>query len=292
MVIKNHDIKYHLYADDTQLYKSVPSTDFNHLCLSIGHCIEDVKIWMNVNKLKLNEDKTEVLLCNTNKDVESTEKHIHIESEKVPITEKVKNLGVYFDSKLSMSPQVNHLCKIMYLELRKISQLSFLSENSLKTLISSFMFSRLDYCNSLLANLPDETLNKLQRFQNQAARLVLKKRKRDHITPMLIKLHWLPVKARVIYKSAVLTHKCVHNRAPLYLSSLIKPYIPQRSLRSGDHSLLETPKNFPKKLGERSFTHFSPKIWNSLPLSLRQITSETAFKSRLKTHLMKTYLDC
>lgn len=167
---------------------------------------------------------------------------------------------------------------------------SFLNENSLKTLISSFMFSKLDYCNSLYANLPDDALNKLQRFQNQAAKIVLKKKKSDHVTPLLLYLHWLPVKARIVYKTAVLCHKCIHKKSPSYLSSLIHLYVPSRSLRSENQMLLRVPKKGSKKFAERAFSHFGPVIWNSLPSTLRDTKSEIEFKSSLKTYLMKTYL--
>ena len=159
-------------------------------------------------------------------------------------------ISVYFDSKLSMEHHVNYLCTILFCELRRIGQMSmFLNECSLKTLVSSFIFSRIDYCNSLLANQPTTTLNKLQRFQNHAARLVLRKKKRDHITPMLRTLHWLPVPARLTYKIAILCHKCVNKNAPSYLSDLIEIYVPSRSLRSGDQYLLRVPMKGGKKIG-------------------------------------------
>ena len=190
-----------------------------------------------------------------------------------------------------MEHHVNYLCTILFYELRRIGHMSmFLNECSLKTLVSSFLFSRIDYCNALLANLPNTTLHKLQRFQNHAARLVLKKKKRDHITPMLRTLHWLPVSARMSYKIATLCHKCLNNKAPSYLSDLIQIHVPSRSLRSGDQYLLRVPRKGGKKLAERSFAHLAPSVWNSLPQLLRHTTSESKFKTSLKTHLMITCL--
>ena len=161
----------------------------------------------------------------------------------------------------------------------------------MKTLVSAFVFSRLDYCNSLFANLSNDVLFKLQRFQNQAARLILKCRKSDHVTPMLLELHWLPVKARILYKIAVLTHKCINKRAPLYVEDLVELYVPSRHLRSHHQCLLRVPKKGSKKLGDRSFVHVAPSVWNSLPRALREISSLAAFKSGLKTHLMREFLD-
>ena len=281
-----------MYADDTQLYKSVLPSDVKTLAVTMGQCIEDVKSWMIDNKLKLNSDKTEIILCNPKgSHIPIEVDHIRTENDKLSFSDKAKNLGVYFDSKLSMEHHVNYLCKILSCELRRIGQLSaFLNECSLKTLISSFLLSRIDYCNSLLANLPITTLNKLQRFQNHAARLVLRKKKRDHITPMLRTLHWLPVSARITYKIAILCHKCINNKAPPYLSALIQIYIPSRALRSSDQLLLRVPGRGGKKLAERSFKHLAPTVWNSLPQPLRRITSEPRFKTHLKAHLFKSFL--
>ena len=110
-------------------------------------------------------------------------------------------------------------------------------------LLFSFVPTRLDYCNSLLAGLPDNKLNKLQRIQNHAARIVLCKPRHVSATSLLRTLHWLPVKARIQYKIACLCFQCLaHNTMPPYLSDLLHPYQPSRTLRSLDTSLLSGPR--------------------------------------------------
>lgn len=146
-------------------------------------------------------------------------------------------------------------------------------------------------CNSLLSGLSKETLGKLQRIQNNAARLVLRKRKRDHITPLLKKLHWLPVQSRIVYKIAILCYKCVSNEAPAYLCNLVHKHVPCRSLRSGDKSLLSVPPKAKRKSCEGAFVHQAPLIWNSLPLNLRTSNSLQQFKRGLKTYLFQAYFD-
>ena len=120
--------------------------------------------------------------------------------------------------------------------------------------------------------------------------MILKKKKTEHVTPLLLQLHWLPVRARIAYKVAVLCHKCLHGRAPSYLVSLIDRYVPSRTLRSKDKHLLRVPKKGKKRFADRSFQHFGPAIWNSLPGHLRDTKSEITFKSGLKTHLMRLHL--
>ncbi|KAK7087711.1 hypothetical protein V1264_021725 [Littorina saxatilis] len=126
----------------------------------------------------------------------------------------------------------------------------------------------------------------LQRVQNAAARLVLKKRKRDHITPLLRSLHWLPVDTRISYKLSTLVYKCLNDSAPEYLQSSLDMYTQpsDRPLRSAADPLrLHIPRSKLASAGQRAFPSAAPSVWNSLPLELRQSPSLDAFKSRLKT---------
>ena len=167
---------------------------------------------------------------------------------------------------------------------------SYLSVASYRTLVSSFVLSRLDYCNSLFVNLPIETINRLQRLQNQAARITLRKPLREHVTPMLIQLHWLPVKARIEYKTAVLCFKCINNTAPSYLRDMLGEYVPSRPLRSANKRLLKPVTSKSQKVGGRAFSHHAPSLWNSLPSHLRELNTLSKFKTALKTYLfVKTF---
>ena len=139
-----------------------------------------------------------------------------------------------------------------------------------------------------MVNLPVELLNKLQKLQNQAARIILKKPYREHITPSLMKLHWLPVKARLTYKTAVLCYKCLNGIAPPYLANLIQEYNPTRNLRSTHRKQLVPKQCKYKRIGNRAFSCYAPTTWNSLPLEVRKATTLTKFQTLLKTHLFKT----
>ena len=97
----------------------------------------------------------------------------------------------------------------------------YLSRRSTETLIHAFVSSRIDYCNSLLYGLSTYQLNKLQRAQNAAARLIFQKSKYYHVRPLLYNLHWLPVKFRIDFKILLLTYKAINGLAPFYLQELI-----------------------------------------------------------------------
>ena len=191
-----------------------------------------------------------------------------------------------------MDVHIKYLCRILFCQLRRLGKIRpFLSTDAANKLAVSFILTRLDYCNSLLAGLPDNKLNKLQRIENHAARIVLSKPMHASATSMLKTLHRLPVKARIQYKIACLCFQCLyHNTMPSYLSDILHPYLPPRTLRSLDTSLLTIPRFCLETYGRRSFSVFDPTVWNSLPISLRKTQCFSTFKKKLKTYLFEKHL--
>ena len=191
-----------------------------------------------------------------------------------------------------MDAHIKYLWRILFCQFHRIGKIrSFLSTDAANKLAVSLIVSRLDYCNSLLAGLPDNKLNKLQRIQNRAARLVLRKSRHTSATALLKTLHRLPVKARIQYIIACLCFQCIcQNSMPPYIYDLLHPYCPSRTLRSLDTSLLTVPRFSLETFGEKSFSVFGPTVWNSLPLSFRKTQCFTTFKKKLKTNLFQIHL--
>ncbi len=151
------------------------------------------------------------------------------------------NLGVLFDDNLTLQPHVTAVCKTVYYQIHRISHIrKFLTSSAWKTIVHSLVASRLDYCNSVVGGLPDNTIHKLQSLQNSAARLVSLEKKTDHITPIVMELHGLPVHQCILFKILVVTKKALHGLALKYITDLIKPYILNRSLRLSTQQLLDT----------------------------------------------------
>ena len=156
------------------------------------------------------------------------------------------------------------------------------------TLVSAFILSRLDYCNSLLSGCPRSLILRLQKVQNNAARLILRISKREHISPHLASLHWLPIDSRIKYKLACICYNSLSTNSPPYLSDLLTVYTASHQLRScSDNSVLRRPSVRTVSYGQRSFAYSAPSAWNALPQQVRSSDSVSTFRSRTKTHLFR-----
>ena len=171
-------------------------------------------------------------------------------------------------------------------------------------LANSLVSSKLDYCNSLYNGISQANLNKIQRIQNTLARVVTNTSKFEHITPILEKLHWLPIKQRIDYKLCLLnnnnnnttfilhviksedteTYKTLQIQQPTYLYNSLSFSSHSLSTRSSDSSVLSIPY-VRTSLGKRAFSVIAPRLWNSLPSDTRNSLSVSTFRSKLKTHL-------
>ena len=195
-----------------------------------------------------------------------------------------RDLGITLDKHLTLHQHINNVSKSGSYAIRNIGRIrKHLNNEDREKLVHAFVTWRLDCCNSILYRLPDSELAKLQRIQNTAVRLVARVKKSDHITPVLQKLHWLPVKSRINYKILLLTYKALN--APSYLSDFLDTYRPSRNLRSSGKHLLTTKKTNTVNYGDRAFSVCAPKLWNNLPIHIRQAKSLSSFKSQLNTHI-------
>ena len=162
-----------------------------------------------------------------------------------------------------------------------------IDQKTAANLVTSLVLTRLDYCNAVYAGLPKSTTSFLQRVQNAATRLVAGSGPRDHITPVLHSLHWLPVVFRVTFKLCLLMHLVHTGRSPSYLTEIVQltSSLPNRSrLRSADSQRYELPR-LALEFCERAFSYAGPAAWNKLPATLHSITATSTFKRQLKTHL-------
>ena len=236
-IIKQHDISMHGYADDIQLYMPLSNPSIPGYvaadCVRLEHCLADMNRWMSTNFLKLNSDKTNIMVFGTKSRIQRVLlPTINVAGTPVSISsEPVKNLGVCFDPGLAMTRHVNMVVKSASYQIRNIGRLrNRLTLSTTKTLVQNLVMSKLDYCNSLLFGLPDSLISKLQIIQNKAARIVTRTPKTEHITPILKDLHWLPIKQRIEFKILMMAFKAIHNMSPQYMRDMLVDQTPSRNL--------------------------------------------------------------
>ena len=167
----------------------------------------------------------------------------------------------------------------------------FLTSTATATLVSAFVLSRIDYCNSLLFGSTLDVTSHLQRIQNYAARVILRLPMSSRITIHLKSLHWLPVKVKSTYKIACLCYHCHSSTAPSYVTDMLhKKPLHTRNTRSSSYTmpLLNRPAHSKATLGDRSFSFASSSVWNSIPNDVKCAPSLSSFKSRLKTYLFRS----
>ena len=211
-IIDSHAIIHHSFTDDLQLQMSAPPDSISELLHSMQSCICDVKSWATANMLKLNDNKTELMLVTSNRS-----KHLHnlptsitIGNAQIPFKQSVKNLGFTLDCHLTMNAHVSNIGRTCYFEQRRLASIRrFLTSTATATLVSAFALSRIDYCSSLLFGSTHDVTSHLQRIQNYAARVILRLPMSSSITIHLKSLHLLPVKDRSTYNIACLCYHCL-----------------------------------------------------------------------------------
>ena len=264
----------------------------SELLHSMQSCISDVKAWATANMLKLN-DKTELML-----DASKRTKHLHtipssitIGNTQITLNQSVKNLGNTLDCHLTMNADVSNIAWTCYFELCRLASIRrFLTSTVTAKLVSAFVLSRIDYCNSLLFGSTHDATPHLQRIQNYAARLILRLPKSSSITTHLKSLHWLPVKVRSTYKIACLCYHCHSSTAPSYVADMLQKK-PSHTLNTHTRSYtiphLNRPARSKAALCNNSFYLAFSSVRNSIPNDVRCAPSLSSSKSHLKIYLFR-----
>ena len=285
-IVRDHGLNGHQYADDTQILISCHVADLQSTITRVEACVGDMVRWLLLNNLCLNSYKTELLLFGTKQQLAKVSQavQLNVSTDVIKCTQSARNLGVWLDDKLIFDIQAGQICQSCMLNIKKLAKIRrYLTPQSAAVLGAAIVASKLDYCNSILTGISSTNIQRLQRIQYALARVIHRVPWREHITPTITKLHWLPVQQRIHFNLALLTWKALHLRQPSYLAELLN----QRST-NGEHNLrdrgimLVLPPTS-TQLGDRAFSCAAPRLWNSLPASVRSSPSLPSFKSNLKT---------
>ena len=292
-IFRKHDIEFHLYADDTQVYISFPPDQESIAMHKLEQCLSEVRAWMAKNYLKLNDEKTDFIVIGSKHNLSKVEtSHVTIGNSSIPKSDFVKNIGAYLDKEMTEEKQVSSTCKSAWYSLYELSKIKkFLTTEQLKSVVLAYVISKLDLNNALLAGSTKQLTSKLQSVQNAAAKMICGYNRYDRIQAPLQELHWLPIEYRIKFKVLMICYKCMFGKGPEYLKELLVPYKPARSLRSSNANLLTVPRTSMKTYGDRSFSVVAPVLWNTLPDCIKSSQTLYSFKKSLKTHFFKQAFD-
>ena len=272
------------YADDNFGIRMFPAfATPTALLQAIPDCLKALKQWTASHFLKLNSDKTQVMIFGDSqlKCQYSFTSFRNDEGDYMPITNSTKVLGVTLDCDLNFDKHVSNTVSSVNFALRNIRLVrKSMNDNAAATLVHSLVTNKLDQCNILLLGTSESNISKLQRLQNSAMRTVVNLPHRSYgISAILREHHWLPIKSRIIFKFVITVFKCLNNMAPQQLADKLLLKCPLNMILDND---LYRPKT---GYGKRCFTYLAPRYWNAIPRDLRVIPDINSFKKELKFYL-------
>ena len=306
-IARRHGLTIKLYADDSQLYISFhpkSPSEYHDVVAKINTCLEEIRSWMVLNFMKLNDSKTELLIIGKPLVLKSNEFGVVVclGDEVIEPTEckddKWTSLGIKFDESLSMERQINCVkqkCSWTMGNMRTIR--GYLDFGVKIMMVKQLVILRVDFCNALYINLPKRLIKKLASILNNGIRFIFDiKDYKEDLIPYYKEAHILPIVHRINFKVCLLCYKALNSMAPSYFKDLLQPEIyaserPSTRLRPSDDTLrLKVPPLSKTKLGIRRFSYYAPNTWNDIPFYIRSSPNVEQFKKLLKTHLFSSLM--
>lgn len=277
------------FADDKNGFMLFSlSCEYEIFKVKVPKCLKEVENWASAHLLKINTDKTEILVFGNQEFLKKLTVHgIFTDNNQhmcIRFAESAKYLGVWLDTSLTFDVHVSNMISSGYAKLRKIRSFrKCLTKEDTETLIHAFISNKMDICNVLLTGVNNKLIRKLQKLQNAAMRTIFQLPIRSPVSHLYSELHWLNVEQRIVFKVILFVFKAINGKSPDNISTLIHLRDPVRMI---------TKENlfFPKSaLGKRAFCFIGPRYWNVLPTNIRLCTNIDKFKRLLKSHLLLEY---
>ena len=283
-IVLNHGLKIITYADDCQIYITFRNQETKKSEKILKNCLSDIKVWMDNNFLKLNEEKTLVKMFTPNK-LELS--YTGTQFLDFNLLNSVKTLGVIINDNLKFTDFISKKVQTCNLHLRNLYNIRHcLDEPTRILLVTNLILSTVDYCNILLLGATDKDLRPLRLILNRAIRFILSVKFRDHITPYYKRLHFLPIRLRIKFKACLIAHKVFYGQSPIYLQEEFVKYSPTRVLREGTGRDIFMFDQDPK---DQRLSSRIKREWNTLQLNTRKCDTLSLFKSKLKSELFVSF---
>jgi len=288
-VINSH---CHLYADDLQIYRHFRVEDAVGAVAAINNDLENIGKWAKSFGLLVNPSKSQAIIIGgrymLNQMDFNSLPSIIFESTPIVLSKSVKNLGIFMDNHLSWDVHIAEVSKKMFASFQSLKRLQkFLPHQTKITLAQSLLLPILDYADVSFLDVKEEHLNKLERLQNLGIRFIYGLRKYDHVSDYRSQLKWLPIRRRRDTRTLNFLFSVLHNQnSPSYLRERFEYLIPRnRPCRTSSSLLLRAPFRS-SSCYDASFTVRAVRLWNSLPHSMRSISSSDVFRKRIKEYFL------
>ena len=279
------------YVDDSKLYISFPMKDIDIIAEQLTEDLRRIAAWCCANSLLINPDKTKLLLLGTRQMLRSAPEDFHVTllGKQLHPVSSAKDLGVTIDASLTYDEHVSNVVSSCTASLCQINRIKhILDRQTLITMFDALVFSKLYYCSSVWANTSKKNLEKLQRVQNFAARIITGTKKHEHISPVLRELNWLPVHLTVQYRDTVMAFKCMKGLAPSYLCEKFRKRSEVHSRATRNNNMLNVPF-FKSASGQRTFHYRATKLWNAMSDDMKNYDHIGPFKHSLKRSLWEDF---
>ena len=264
--------KYHMYADDIQIYHSGKGENISDLCEEINRDLSSILNWSENNALHLNASKTKAMLIQKSNLIPVIAS-LFVGSSQVEIVSSCTNLGFVFDSNMSWDNQVSATCGKIYGTLRALRRFHNLSQGMKLKLFKSLILPHFNYGDILMLSISETNRVKLNVALNDCIRFIYNLRLGDHVTHLQKNLIGCPFLNYFKYRSVLFMHKLILTREPGYLYDRLNISSFSRTCR------LIVPINR-TALYNASFFVRGVSVYNSLPSSLKAITSLSCFGKR------------
>lgn len=296
-ITKSLHSSYHLYADDLQIYAAARFDDLPALFEQINTDLDSISSWAERFGLKVNAAKSQAIIIGSSHFVgrlsesEVVLPDLKFDGAPIAFSDTVKNLGIIMDQTLSWTAHVTEVSRRLFASLHSLRRLqNFFPFQTKLTLSRSLLLPLLDYGDIAFLDLSEELLDKLERMQNVCIRYIYGLRKYDHVSHFRERLGWLPIRRRRDMHTLCLLYNVLFNpTSPSYLFERFS-YLATGSkhrLRSSSNLTLAFPPNKARSYA-KSFTFNSVKLWNGLPLSLKESRSVGAFRDGLRKLWLST----
>ena len=286
---RNHNLDFHVYADYAQVHISFNPKEPNPAMEALQKlelCIMDLKNWMKTNKLMLNNNKTEFFIAGCRQSIQRLPPiQLQVGDSTIMPSCHIWNLGVMFDTRMTMSKQVSAIVSSANYQRRNLWRLHrYLDQETRHQVVRALILSRLDYDNALLYGTTSKELKRIQSIQNKAAKFIFSASRRDSPAPLLHLLHWLPVRERIFFKLCLYVYKSLNGHAPQYLTESLKvksrPQGPVTRSASDNTLLINPPTR--THSGDKAFAVRGPSIWNTIPGHIHDSPNTWQFQKGLE----------